>query len=67
MQDWLTNNQKIDPFDPNNPLDADKFCDGIHCYWSIHYKNEKLNTNVNKNIGNANKGGQNSHKKSRLG
>ena len=42
MQEWLTNDQKIDPFNPNNPLDADEFCDDLHRYWSMHYKNEKV-------------------------
>ena len=42
IQNWLTNDQKIDPFNPNNPLDADKFCNDLHCYWSIHFKNEKV-------------------------
>ena len=32
MQNWLTNDQKIDLFDPNHPLDADKICDDLHCY-----------------------------------
>ena len=44
MQNWLTNVQKIDPFDPNHHLGVDKF-----------YRNK----------GDADKGRQNSHKKSR--
>ena len=64
MQNWLPNNQEIDLFDPNNPLDADEFCNGFYLCWSIHYKDEKENANKSKNKADANKGGQNSHKKS---
>ena len=66
MQEWLTNDQKIDPFNPNNPLDADEFCDDLHRYWSMHYKNEKVTKDKGKD---KNKGDetnqQNSQKKSR--
>ena len=40
MQDWLTNDQKIDRFNPNHPLDADEFCDDLHRYWSIKFKDK---------------------------
>ena len=48
MQGWSTNDQKIDLFDLNNPLDGDKFCDDLHHYWIIRYKDEKANTNKKK-------------------
>ena len=51
MQEWLTNDQKIDPFDPNHPGDVDEVCDDLHRYWSIHFKNEKVTTEKNKNKG----------------
>ena len=43
MQDWLTNEQRIDPFDPNNQLDAMELADEFQRYWNIHFKNEKNN------------------------
>ena len=58
------NNQKIDPFNPNNPLDADEFCDNLHQYWSMHFKNKKVTKDKNKNKGNDTTQ-QNSQKKSR--
>ena len=33
MQEWLTIEHRIDPFDTNNPLDADEVCDHMHGYW----------------------------------
>ena len=42
MQEWLTNDQKINPFNPNHPLDAEDFCADLYRYWSIHFKNEKV-------------------------
>ena len=64
VHNWLTNNQKIDPFDPNNPLDQDKFCDDLHRYWSMKFKDEKLTKDENKNKGD-NTNQQNSQKKPR--
>ena len=54
---------KNDPFDPNHPLDADKFCDDLHRYWSIHFKNKKVTKDKNKNKGGKNQ--QNRQKKPR--
>ena len=51
MQEWLTNDQKIDPFDPNHPRDVDEVCDDLHRYWSIHFKNEKVTKDKTKNKG----------------
>ena len=48
MQNWLTNNQKIGRFNPNNPLDADKFCDNLHHYWSMKFKGKKVTKEKNK-------------------
>ena len=48
IQEWLTNDQKIDQFNPNNPLDVGKLCDDLHHYWSMHYKNEKVTKDKSK-------------------
>ena len=39
--DWLTNEQNINPFDPNNPMDAMEMADQFQHYWNLHFKNEK--------------------------
>ena len=49
MQNWSTNDQKIDQFNSNNPLNADKFCDDLHRYWSMKFKDEKATKNKDKN------------------
>ena len=49
MQNRLTNNQKIGRFNPNHPLDAGKFCDDLHRYWNIKFKDEKLTKDKNRN------------------
>ena len=41
MHDWLTNEQNINPFDANNPLDAMEIADQFQRYWNMHFKNEK--------------------------
>ena len=64
MQNWLTNDQKINPFSPNHPLDADEFCDDLHCYWSMKFIDEKLTKDKNKNKGD-NTNQQNRQNKSR--
>ena len=51
MQSWLTNDQKIDPFNPSNPLDADEFCDDLQRYWTINFKDEKVAKDKNKDKG----------------
>lgn len=33
MQDWLTNDQNINPFNPTAPLDAEKFANHFQRYW----------------------------------
>ena len=40
MQDWLTNDQNIDPFDPAGPLDVDEVADHFQHYWQLHFKTE---------------------------
>ena len=64
MHNWLTNDQKIDPVNPNNPLDADKFCDGLQRYWTMKFKDKKVAKDKTKNKGD-NTTQQNSQKKSR--
>ena len=64
MQGWLTNNQKINPFNPNNPLDADEFCDDLQRYWTMKFKDEKIAKDKNKNKGD-NSNQQNSQEKAR--
>ena len=51
MQNWLTNDQKTNPFDPNSPLDADKFCDNLQYYWTMKFKDERVTKDKNKNKG----------------
>ena len=43
MQDWLTNEQNIDPFEAGNQMDAMGIADEFQRYWNIHFKNEKNN------------------------
>ena len=38
MQDWLTNDQNMDPFDAANPMDAAEICDHMQRYWNIHLR-----------------------------
>ena len=63
MQEWLTNDQKIDPFNPNNPLEADEFCDDLHLYWSMHYKNEKATKDKGKDKNKGDKTNQQNSQK----
>ena len=58
------NDQNIVPFNPNNPLDADEFCDDLRRYWTMKFKDEKVAKDKNKNKGD-NTTQQNSQKKSR--
>ena len=48
MQDWLTNEQNVNPFDTNNPMDAMAIADEFQRYWNIHFKNE-MNNGGNQN------------------
>ena len=52
MQDWLTNDQNINPFDPAAPLDVDEIADHLQRYWQLYFKNEpqaQLSNNRNRN------------------
>ena len=49
IQSWLTNDKKIDQFNPNNPLDADEFCNDLQRYWMMKFKDEKSTKDKNKN------------------
>ena len=64
MQGWLTNDQNNNPFNPNNPLDADGFCDNLQRYWTMKSKDEKVTKDKSKNKGD-NTTQQNSQKKPR--
>ena len=35
MQDWLTNVQNLDSFDPAAPLDVDEIVDHLQRYWQL--------------------------------
>ena len=39
MQDWLTNEQNVNPFDANNPMGAMQIANEFQRYWNIHFKN----------------------------
>ena len=66
MQDWLTNDQRMDPFDPANPMDADDICDNLQRYWNTHFKDEKVERMKNKRKNEeARKDDQGSQKKPR--
>ena len=53
MQDWLTNDQNINPFNPAAPLDADMIADHFHHCWQLHHKNKRQEqTSNNKNKSN---------------
>ena len=51
MHDWLTNEQNINPFDTNNPMDAMEIADQFQRYWNLHFKNEKRKEGENKHDG----------------
>ena len=38
MQDWLQEDQILDPFDAANPMDHDDIADHMQHYWNIHFK-----------------------------
>ena len=40
MHDWLTNEQNINPFAVDNPLDAMEIADQFQRYWNMYFKNE---------------------------
>ena len=53
MQDWLTNDQNIDPFDPDAPLDVDEIADHLQRSWQLYFKNEtKMQSSNNRNRNN---------------
>ncbi len=41
MQDWLQEDQNLDPFDAANPIDHDNIADHMQHYWNIHFKHTK--------------------------
>ena len=41
MQDWLQEDQNLDPFDAANPMDHDDIAYHIQRYWNIHFKRSK--------------------------
>ncbi|MCP4746621.1 MAG: hypothetical protein GY874_10860, partial [Desulfobacteraceae bacterium] len=47
MQDWLQEDQNLDPFDAANPMDHDDIADHIQRYWNIHFKRSKKNDENN--------------------
>ena len=51
MHDWLTNEQNINPFATDNPMDAMEIADQFQRYWNIHFKNEKKGNGENDNGG----------------
>ncbi len=43
MQDWLQEDQNLDPFDAANPMDHEDIADHMQRYWNIHFKRSKKN------------------------
>ncbi len=43
MQDWLQEDQDLDPFDAANPMDHNDIADHMQHYWNIHFKCTKRN------------------------
>ena len=41
MQDWLNNEQNVNPFNANDPLDAMEIADQFQHYWNIYFKNDQ--------------------------
>ena len=41
MKDWLEQDQNKDPFDVNDPMDADEIGDAMQRYWNLHLKRAK--------------------------
>ena len=41
MQEWLTDEQNQDPFDPASPMDHDDITDAMQRYWNRNLKNKK--------------------------
>ena len=41
MQEWLQEDQNLDPFDAANPMDHDEIADHMQSYWNIHFKSSK--------------------------
>ena len=41
MQSWLSNDQNIDPFDTNHPMDAQDIADNMQRYWNMYLKKIK--------------------------
>ena len=54
MKSWLVNDQRMDPFSPDNPLDPQEIADEMQRYWNMNYKDYKKNKNDGQG-GNKNK------------
>lgn len=49
MQEWLQNDQNVDPFDPANAWDHGDIANAMQRYYNMHYKNAKANDGEKKN------------------
>ena len=69
MQEWLQNDQNVDPFDPTNAWDHGDIANAMQRYYNMHYKNAKSNDgdgkgNKRKNDqGDGDEGGSNKRRK----
>ena len=63
MQDWLTNDQNINPFDPAAPLDVDEIADHLQRYWHLYFKNENQTQPSNNRNRNNKRGRDNDNQK----
>ncbi len=41
MQDWLQEDQNLDPFDAANPMDHEDIAAHMQRYWNIYFKRSK--------------------------
>ena len=41
MRNWLTNTQRMDPYDEDEPFDAQVIANELERYWNIHFQNAK--------------------------
>ena len=64
MQNWLTDDQNINPFDPAAPLDVDEIADHPQRYWQLYFKNETPSQPLNNRNRNNKRGRDNDNQKS---
>ena len=64
MQDWLTHDQNINPFDPAVPLGVDEIANHLQRYWQVYFKNENQMQPSNKRNRNNKRGRGNGNQKS---